>query len=55
MTYPPSKTQGCCSLDQIVTGECKKVLGLELALSSSPVFHKKMSTWKFKFDKDLKV
>ena len=31
------------------------VLGLELALSSSPVFHKRMSTSKFKFDEDLKV
>ena len=31
------------------------LLGLELALSSSPEFHKKMSTSKFKFDEDLKV
>ena len=31
------------------------VLGLELALFSSLVFHKKMSTSKFKFDEDLKV
>ena len=31
------------------------MLGLELVLSSSPVFHKKRSTLKFKFDEDLKV
>ena len=31
------------------------LLGLELALSSSPVLHKKLSTSKFKFDEDLKV
>ena len=31
------------------------VSGLELALSSSLVFHKKMSTSKFMFEEDLKV
>ena len=32
-----------------------RFLGLELALSSSLVLHKKMSTLKFMFDEDFKV
>ena len=31
------------------------LLGLELILSSSPAFHNKISTSKFKFDEDLNV
>ena len=39
----------------ITNKDFELLLGLELALSPSSMFHKKMFTLKFKFDEDLNV